>query len=59
MARVFGAMEGVSRVERIQGPYDLVVHAIGHEEVEVIEKFPGVTAVEVCWLSPRSPGGAG
>lgn len=59
IARVLGAMEGVSRVERVQGPYDLVIHAAGPAQVEVIEGFPGVIAAEVCWLSRRSQGGIG
>jgi hypothetical protein len=58
--RVFLAgMEGVSRVERVQGPYDFVIHAAGPAQVEVIERLPGVTAADVCWLSPRSQGGSG
>jgi hypothetical protein len=59
LVRAIGAMEGVSRVERVRGPYDLVVHAAGLEQVEVIERLPEVTAAEVCWLSPRSQGGSG
>lgn len=59
MARVFACMEGVSRVEPVQGPYDFVIHAEGLAQVEVLEGLPGVTAAEVCWLSPRSQGGTG
>jgi hypothetical protein len=59
LVRAIAAMEGVSRVERVRGPYDLVVHAAGLEQVEVIERVPEVTAAEVCWLSPRSQGGSG
>jgi hypothetical protein len=57
MARVFDAMEGVSRVEQVRGPYDFVIHAAGSAQVEAIERFPGVTKAEVCWLSRRSAGG--
>jgi hypothetical protein len=46
-------------VERVQGPYDFVIHATGSGQVEVIERLPGVTAADVCWLSPRSQGGRG
>ena len=59
MARVFDAMEGVSRVERVRGPYDYVIHAAGRAQVEVIERLPQVTKAEVCWLSSRSRGGTG
>jgi hypothetical protein len=59
MARVFARMEGVSRVERVQGPYDFVIHAAGPAQVEVMERLPGVSAADVCWLSPRSQGGSG
>jgi hypothetical protein len=59
MTRVFRAMEGVARVERVRGPYDLVIHATGPAQVGAIEGFPGVTTAEVCWLSPRSQGGTG
>jgi hypothetical protein len=57
MVRVISAMEGVSRVERVQGPYDLVIHLAGPAQVEAIEQFPGVISAEVCWLSPRPQGG--
>jgi hypothetical protein len=59
MARALGAMEGVSRVERVRGPYDFVIHAAGPAQVVIIERFPGVSAAEVCWLSSRSEGGTG
>jgi hypothetical protein len=59
MARVLARMDGVTRVERVQGPYDFVVHAAGPAQVEVIERLPEVTAAEVCWLSPGSQGGSG
>ncbi len=58
MARVFGAMKGVSRVERVQGSYDFVIHAAGPAQVEVIERLAGAKA-EVCWPSHRSQGGTG
>jgi hypothetical protein len=58
IARFLDSIEGVRRVERVQGPYDLVVHAVGPDQVEVIEGLPGVTAAEVCWLSSRPEGGA-
>ena len=57
MARVFGATTGVSRVERVRGPYDFVIHATGPAQVEVIERLVGVARAEVCWLSRRSQGG--
>ena len=50
--RALAAMEGVYRVERIQGPYDIVVHVAGRKHVEAIEKHPGVTTAEICWVSP-------
>jgi len=59
LVRVFGAMEGVSRVERVRGPYDLVIHIGGSAQVEAIERFPGVIAADVCWLSPGEKGGSG
>jgi hypothetical protein len=58
LVRAIAAMEGVSRVEHVQGPYDLVIHIAGPAQVEAIERFPGVTAAEVCWLSPRPQGGS-
>jgi uncharacterized protein with GYD domain len=58
-ARALARMEGVTRVKRVQGPYDFVIHAAGPAQVEMIERLPGVTAAEVCWLSPRSQGGSG
>lgn len=57
MARVFGAAEGMSRVERVRGPYDFVIRAAGPGQVEVIERLAGVARAEVCWLSRRSQGG--
>jgi hypothetical protein len=57
VVRAIGAIEGVSRVEHVQGPYDLVIHIAGPAQVEAIERFPGVIAAEVCWLSPRAQGG--
>jgi hypothetical protein len=57
LVRAIGAIEGVSRVEHVQGPYDLVIHIDGSAQVEAIERFPGVIAAEVCWLSPRAEGG--
>lgn len=59
MVRAIGAMEGVSRVECVRGPYDLVIHTAGSAQVEAIERFPGVVAAEVCWLSPGEKGGPG
>jgi hypothetical protein len=59
MARVLARMKGVTRVERVQGPYDFVIHAAGPAQVEVMERLQGVTAADVCWLSPRSQGGSG
>jgi hypothetical protein len=59
MACVFGAMKGVSRVERVRGPYDFVVHAAGPAQVEVIERLAGVVKADACWLSHRSQGGIG
>ncbi len=57
MARVFGATEGVFRVERVRGPYNFVIHAAGPGQVEVIERLARVAKPEVCWLSRRSQGG--
>jgi hypothetical protein len=59
VAHVLARMDGVTRVERVQGPYDFVIHAAGPAQVEVIERLPGVTAAEVCWQSPRPQGGSG
>lgn len=50
--RALAEMEGVYRVERIQGPYDIVVHVAGRKHVEAIEKHADVTAAEICWASP-------
>jgi SpoVK/Ycf46/Vps4 family AAA+-type ATPase len=49
--RALAAMEGVYSVERIQGPYDIVVQVAGREDVEAIEKLAGITAAEICWVS--------
>jgi hypothetical protein len=57
VVRAIGAIEGVSRVEHVQGPYDLVIHLDGPAQVKAIERFPGVIVAEVCWLSPRAQGG--
>jgi hypothetical protein len=59
IVRALGAIDGVSGVEPVRGPYDLVIHAAGPAQVEIIEQFPGVAAAEVCWLCPRSQGGIG
>jgi hypothetical protein len=59
MTGLLDAMDGVSRVERVRGPYDFVIHAAGRAQVEVIQRSPGVTKAEVCWLSHRSQGGTG
>jgi hypothetical protein len=56
LVRVLGEMEGVLRIEPLRGPYDLIIHAAGAAQVEAIERFPGVTTAEVCWLS-RAQGG--
>ncbi|MDQ4026947.1 MAG: Lrp/AsnC family transcriptional regulator [Actinomycetota bacterium] len=57
MVRVFGAMQGVSRAEPVQGPYDFVIVAADAAQVDVIERLPEVTAAEVCWLSHSRGGG--
>lgn len=57
LASAFAAMNGVSRVDAVKGPYDLVIHAMGIDQVEIIERFPGVSTAEVCWLSPVAQGG--
>jgi hypothetical protein len=44
MARALARMEGVTRVEPVQGPYDIVIHAAGPAQVEMIERLPEVTA---------------
>jgi DNA-binding Lrp family transcriptional regulator len=59
MVRVIGAIKGVSRVERVQGPYDLIIHTAGPAQVEAIERFPGVVAADVCWLSSGAQGRPG
>ena len=56
MAAVLRSIEGVRRVERVKGPYDLVVHADGSEGVDAIARLPGVRRADVCWFSPRSEG---
>jgi hypothetical protein len=57
LVHVLGEMEGVLLVEPLQGPYDLVVHVVGAAQVQALERFPGVTAAEVCWLSSPAQGG--
>jgi hypothetical protein len=57
VVRAIGAIEGVSGVEHVQGPYDLVIHVDAPAQVEAIERFPEVIAAEVCWLSPSAQGG--
>jgi hypothetical protein len=59
MVRVFGAMQGVSRVEPVRGPYDLVIVAADAAQVDTIERLPGVIAAEVCWLSQSREGASG
>lgn len=59
LARLFGAMQGVSRVDRVRGPYDFVILAAGRAHVETIVRVPGVTAAEVCWRLQGSEGGSG
>ena len=49
--RALAVMEGVYSVERIQGPYDIVVQVAGREDVEAIEKLAGITAAEICSVS--------
>jgi hypothetical protein len=58
LSQVLATMLGVSLVEGIQGPYDLVVHVTEVDRVNVIEQCPGVIAAEACWLSPCAQGGA-
>ncbi len=58
MTHAFGA-EGIARVERIRGPYDFVIHAASRAQVDVIQRLPGVTTAEVCWLSSSREGGNG
>jgi len=57
MAEVLRSIEGIRRVERVKGPYDLVVHAAATEGVDAIEQLAGVSRADVCWLSARSKGG--
>jgi hypothetical protein len=59
LARRFGAMQGVSRVDRVRGPYDFVILAAGRAQVETIARVPGVTAAEVCWRLQGSHRGSG
>jgi hypothetical protein len=59
LVRVPTAMEGVSCVERIQRPLCSRDPRGRTRSGEVIEEFPGVTAAEICWLSPRAEGGVG
>jgi hypothetical protein len=51
MARVLRSIADVRRVERLRGPYDLVVHADGREGVDAIERLPAVSRADVCWFS--------
>ena len=53
LARDFGAIAGVSRVDILRGPYDIVVRATGHDAVKQIEGTAGVSAADVCWLSQQ------
>jgi hypothetical protein len=50
LASEFGSMKGVSRVDAVRGPYDLVVHATGFDAVKQIEGVSGISAADVCWL---------
>jgi len=50
--KVLASMRGVESVDQVQGPYDLVVHTCGVEEID-IGRIPGVTHVEVCWRTPH------
>ena len=59
MVRVFRAIRGVSRAESVRGPYDFVILAADAAQVDVIERLPGVTGAEVCWLSHSRAGGIG
>jgi len=57
VVKVLNSMRGIDSVDRIQGPYDLVVHTSGVEEID-IERIPGVAHVEVCWRTPQQEGGS-
>lgn len=57
VVRAIGDVEGESRVQYVQGPYDLVIHLDGPAQVEAIERFPEAITAAVCWLSPRAQGG--
>jgi uncharacterized protein with GYD domain len=46
----FGSMRGVTRVDAVRGPYDLVIHAEA-DQVDAIVRLPGVVAADVCWFS--------
>lgn len=56
--RALASMRGVGPVDRVQGLYHLVVHASGADEVNAIERLPGVTRADVCWLPPDPEGGS-
>jgi hypothetical protein len=58
MVPVLASMRGIVRVDRVQGPYHLVIHTIVVDEVGAIRQLPGVTHAEVCWLSPDPEGGS-
>ena len=51
LPRDFGAMAGVSRVDILRWPYDIVVPATEHDAVNQIEGTTEVSAADVCWLS--------
>ena len=55
--KVLASMRGIDSVDQVQGPYDLVVHTSGVEEID-IGRIPGVTHVEVCWRTPHPEGGS-
>jgi hypothetical protein len=59
MARAFGAIHGVFRVEGLRGPYDFVIYAARRAQVDVLERLAGVIRAEVCWLSRSCEGGIG
>jgi hypothetical protein len=58
MARTFASMRGVDRVDRVLGPYQLVVHTSGADEIGAIERLADVTRADVCWLSADPEGGS-
>jgi hypothetical protein len=58
VARALASMHGVDRVDRVQGPYHLVVHASGAAEVGAIQRLAEVTRADVCWLSAEQEGGS-